>query len=103
MICGRRALPIYWVLLDKKGSRDFGEQKKFLKPVLRLLKPYPLVVMGDREFQGVQLGKCLDDRGLAFILRQKKSTYTRWKESENYQALSELEPNRGSHTKFNRV
>jgi hypothetical protein len=48
MICGRRALPIYWVLLDKKGSRDFGEQKKFLKPVLRLLKPYPLVVMGDR-------------------------------------------------------
>jgi hypothetical protein len=103
IICGRRALPIYWVLLDKKGSSDFGEQKKFLKPVLRLLKPYPLVVMGDREFQGIQLGKWLDDRGLAFILRQKKSTYTRLKESANYQALSELEPNRGSRNFFRGV
>jgi hypothetical protein len=59
--------------------------------------------MGDREFQGVQLGKCLDNRGLAFILRQKKSTHTRLKESENYQALSELEPNRGSRNFFRGV
>ena len=51
VICGRRALPVSWVLLNKKGSSDLGEQKKFIKPVLRLLKPYPLVVMGDREFQ----------------------------------------------------
>jgi hypothetical protein len=103
VICGRRALPVSWVLLNKKGSSDLGEQKKFIKPVLRLLKPYPLVVMGDREFQSVQLGKWLDDRGVAFIFRQKKSTYTRLKEEENYQALSELEPNRGERKFFRGV
>ncbi|WP_043997065.1 IS4 family transposase, partial [Microcystis aeruginosa] len=103
VICGRRALPVYWVLLNKKGSSALGEQKKFLKPVLGLLKPYPLVVMGDREFQSAQLGKWLDDRGVAFIFRQKKSTYTRLKDGENYQALSELEPNRGERNFFRGV
>jgi len=56
--------------------------------------------MGDREFQSAQLGKWLDDRGVAFIFRQKKSTYTRLKDGENYQALSELEPNRGERNFF---
>jgi hypothetical protein len=51
----------------------------------------------------VQLGKWLDERGSAFILRQKKNTYTQLKDQENYQALSELEPNRGTGNLFRGV
>ncbi len=100
MICGKRALPVYWVLLDKKGSSALGEQLKLLKPVLRLLKPYPIVVMGDREFQGVQLAKWLDDRAIAFILRQKKTTNTRLADADNYQALADFNPHPGTREFF---
>ena len=60
LILGKRALPVYWVLLDKQGSSNLGEQKKFLKPLLKLLTSYPIVVIGDREFQSVQLATWLD-------------------------------------------
>ena len=43
-----RALPIYWLLLNKQGSTNFYEQTAVLKPVLRLLKKYKLLVIGDR-------------------------------------------------------
>lgn len=75
LILGKRALPVHWILLDKKGSSKLAEQKKFLKPLLQLLKPYPLVILGDREFQSIQLASWLDKRGVAFILRQKKHTH----------------------------
>ncbi len=51
----KRALPIYWQILSKKGSSNLAEQKAFIKPVLRLLKKSKLVVIGDREFHGVEL------------------------------------------------
>ena len=91
VICGKRALPVYWILLDKKGSSNLGEQKKFLKPVLKLLKSYPVVVIGDREFQSVQLGKWLDEKGIAFILRQKKGTSLLLSGEDKYQPLKALD------------
>ena len=50
VIYKKRALPIYWLVLKKKGSTNLMEQKALIKPVLRLLKKYKLVVIGDREF-----------------------------------------------------
>ena len=47
IIWGSHALPIYWELLSKLGSSSFSEQKRVLGPVLALLKPYPVVVIGD--------------------------------------------------------
>jgi hypothetical protein len=47
IIWGNHALPIYWELLSKLGSSSFAEQKRVLVPVLGLLKPYPVVVIGD--------------------------------------------------------
>ena len=51
VIWNKRALPIYWLLLDKKGSSNFYEQVATIKPVLKLLKEYKLVVIGDREYR----------------------------------------------------
>ncbi|MCA2711253.1 MAG: hypothetical protein IM473_14135 [Microcystis sp. M015S2] len=73
------------VKLELSGKNKNREQRR----KLRKLKQ----AVGDREFQGVQLDKYPEDRGVAFILRQKKNTYTQLKDRENYQALSELETN----------
>jgi hypothetical protein len=43
----KRAFPIFWTLLDKKGACNLAEQKQVLRPVIRLLNKYQLVVVGD--------------------------------------------------------
>ena len=50
VIWRKRALPIYWLLCSKKGSSNFYEQVATIRPVLRLLKDYDLVAIGDREY-----------------------------------------------------
>ena len=50
LVYNRRAIPIYFTLLEKLGSTKATEQKWFLAIVLELLKDYPKVVLGDREF-----------------------------------------------------
>ena len=48
MLSGKKEQnPIYWLLLSKKGSSNFYEQVATIRPVLRLLKEYKLVVIGD--------------------------------------------------------
>ncbi|MDE5119053.1 MAG: hypothetical protein O4965_02355 [Trichodesmium sp. St19_bin1] len=78
VIYKKRALPIYWQILPKKGSTNLADQKALIKPVLRLLKRYKLVVIGDREFHGVELSHWLKARAktqqINFIFRQKPDT-----------------------------
>ena len=69
----KRALPIYWVLLEKKGSSNVKEQIALIRPVLRLFCQYELVILGDREFHGVELSYWLKKKLL------KKSGGTRRK------------------------
>lgn len=86
MIWSKRAIPIYWKLLDKRGSSNLREQKALLYPVLRLLKGYYVIVLGDREFRSVRLAQWLDVQGVYFALRQKKSTYIQ-QPGQDYQRL----------------
>ncbi|WP_292706443.1 MULTISPECIES: hypothetical protein [unclassified Nostoc] len=57
VIYQKRAWPIYWCLLEKDGCSNLEEQQKVLRPVIRLLKKYKLVIIGDREFHSVELGQ----------------------------------------------
>ncbi|NES72954.1 MAG: IS4 family transposase, partial [Okeania sp. SIO2D1] len=59
LVYNRRAIPIYFTLLGKLGNTNSQEQKWFLAIVLELLKDYPKVVLGDREFCSVDLAKWL--------------------------------------------
>ena len=59
LVYDRRSLPIYIVNLDKKGASSVQEQKDVLSPVLSLLSPYKKVILGDREFCGVELSRGL--------------------------------------------
>jgi hypothetical protein len=49
LVWGQHALPVYWQLLSTKGSSNLAAQTKVLAPVVRLLRPYRVVLLGDRE------------------------------------------------------
>ena len=89
LIWEKRSLPVSWVLLDKKGSSNLAEQQKLLRPVLRLLKGYKFVVLGDREFRSIHLAHWLNKQGVAFALRQKVGTHIR-QQGQDYQTLKSL-------------
>ncbi len=70
---GKRTFPVYWQLLDKAGSSNLAEQQQVLAPVLQALVDYPLVVLGDREFCGVELAGWLASQSVQFCLRLKRN------------------------------
>lgn len=45
-IVQKRAFPLFWTLLDKHGASNLVEQQQVLRPVIRLLKRYKLVIVG---------------------------------------------------------
>ena len=69
VIWKKRALPIYWLLLNKQGSSNFSEQIAVIKPVLRLLTRYNIGVIGDRELRSTPLAAWLNKKQIHFILR----------------------------------
>jgi len=85
----KRAWPVYWQLMPKKGSSNLVQQKAVLRPVLRLFKHYQVVVVADREFHSVALANWLAQEKAYFALRQKQGTYIKQK-SQDYQRLNQL-------------
>jgi hypothetical protein len=72
VIYQKRAWPIYWCLLEKDGSSNLEEQQKVLRPVIRLLKKYKIVIIGDREFHSVELGSGSTSRNLVLCFVKKR-------------------------------
>ena len=89
IIWDKRAWPIYWQFLSHKGSSNLAQQQALLRPVLRLLKGYELLVIGDREFRSVELAYWLKKKKVYFALRLKQGSYIQLKDQE-YQKLNEL-------------
>ncbi len=90
VIYSKRAWPIYWNFLDKRGSSNLAEQQALLRPAIRMLKGYDYVVLGDREFHSVELANWLDEQNVAFALRQKVDTYIK-QQGQDFQQLNQLE------------
>jgi hypothetical protein len=89
VIWNKRAWPIYWQFLAHRGSSNLAKQKALLRPVLRLLKGYKIVVIGDREFRSVELAYWLKQKKVYFALRQKQGSYIKMK-GQKPQKMSEL-------------
>jgi hypothetical protein len=85
----KRAFPIFWILLPKKGASDLREQQTVLRPVIKLFKTHKVVIIGDREFHSVDLAQWIHRRGVKFVLRQKKDTSFRQKR-QKFKSLSNL-------------
>ena len=88
-IVQKRAFPLFWTLLDKQGASNIAEQQQVLRPVIRLLKRYKLIIIGDREFHSIELAQWLHRQHLSFVLRQKSSTTFREK-IQPFQALDSI-------------
>ncbi|GCA94421.1 hypothetical protein MAE30S32_30730 [Microcystis aeruginosa 11-30S32] len=80
LIYDKRAMPIYWEILDKKGSSNLEEQQRVLEKTLTVLSGHKIVVLADREFCSVSLIKWLQEQSIYFCLRQKQSTNVKTKE-----------------------
>ena len=100
VIWNHRGIPIYWQILEKKGASNLVEQKALIRPILKLLKKYNLIIIGDREFHSIKLCNWLSEenkrknRKIDFIFRQKESTCYE-NELEEYKQLSEIKLNKG--------
>ncbi|MGB5637187.1 MAG: IS4 family transposase [Waterburya sp.] len=116
VIWKKRALPIYWLLLSKRGSpkgyimplwyrfaySNFYEQVATIRPILRLLKEYKLVVIGDREYRSTAFALWLTKKKIYFILRLNKSTKIKPR-YQKYQSLDSLEIKPGSRVLYPQV
>ena len=94
VIWKKRALPVYWQILNKRGASNLREQQAVIRPVLRLLKKYELVVIGDREFHSVELSYWLKGYSkrtnkVSLAFRQKQNTHLKTRR-ESYQKLRDL-------------
>jgi hypothetical protein len=90
VIYQKRALPIFWILLDKKGVSDLREQQIVLRPVIKLFKAHRVVIIGDREFHSVELAHWLHRQKVKFVFRQKKDTTFR-QNRQKFKPLSQVE------------
>jgi hypothetical protein len=68
LIWDKRALPLYWQILPKRGCSNLGEQQSLISPILGMLKNYKFVLLGDREFGSVKLASCLCEKNTALCL-----------------------------------
>ena len=89
LIKNKRAIPLNWMLLGKKGNSNIQAQRRLLKSILRLLKGYQIIVIGDREFGNINLADFLSKHGCQYVLRTKSNKYFRAK-NESYQQLKSL-------------
>ena len=70
IIYQKMCLPLYWMLLDKRGSSSQRERKELLQKAINLLgKERIAALLGDREFIGIHWFKYLIDQGIEFHIR----------------------------------
>ena len=90
LVYKRRAIPVYFSLLQKKGNSNLEQQQQVLQPAIELLKGYKITVLGDREFCGVELAQWLSkEQNVCLSLRLKKNEYVELEEQIWFQ-LSDL-------------
>ena len=89
LIYDKRAVLIYWEFLGSKGSSNLTVQKRVIEKAISLFSEYKIVILGDREFCSVTLGKWLGEKGLYFCLRQKKTTNVS-EDEDLYQEMKNL-------------
>jgi hypothetical protein len=67
------AIPLYWLLLDKKGNSNTRERIALMKRFIRQFgKHHIRSLLADREFIGEDWLKWLKQEGIGFVIRIKK-------------------------------
>lgn len=108
IIYKKRAFPLYWLILNKKGRSSLQEQQAIIRPVLKLLADHSLVILGDREFHGVELAYWLKQqdkkakKNIYFAFREKGNIYFK-KGNKEAQLLKNICKNPGIKVFYSNV
>jgi hypothetical protein len=74
----RRAIPLVWEILPKKGATNFRQQSALIRECLLLIpETCDVILLGDREFRSIALMRFLKRHNWHFRLRLKKDTWVR--------------------------
>lgn len=90
LVCQKRAIPLHWMWLNKQGQSSFAEQRRVLRPVFQLLKKYHFILLGDREFHGIELAAWCVEKRVKFVFRLPKSTTVKPADSSTFTRLDDL-------------
>ena len=96
------------VAVRRKGTRPkqvaviFTHGVATVRPILKLLKDYKLVVIGDREYRSTAFALWLTKKNIDFVLRLNKNTKIKPR-YQKYQCLNSLEIKPGSKVLYNDV
>lgn len=90
LVYQNRAMPLYWMWLDKQGQSSLSDQQKMLRPVFRLLKKHRFVLLGDREFHSIELAAWCVEKNVSFVFRLPKSTTVQPGDCVTFSRLDDL-------------
>ncbi|UFP93145.1 IS4 family transposase [Gloeobacter morelensis] len=90
LIWQKRAIPIYWRLLNHDGNSSLAERRSVLRPVFRFFCSKSIVVLGDREFGSVDFARWLQAENVAYCLRLKQSEWLRYSEEAPWRCLANI-------------
>lgn len=73
-LCGGFTIPLAWQELGRTGNSNFYQRRAVLEPVLRQIGRTPVrAIVADRAFIGVAFLAWMQERGLRFVIRVRKS------------------------------
>lgn len=74
VVVGKTAIPIAWILLDKKGPSSTEERKELFKIIFQIFSPEEIeCAIFDREFVGQDWFEWLREQKAPFIVRLKEN------------------------------
>lgn len=68
-------IPIFWIDLRKQGTSNFKERRNLMKKALRFYSLSGKILLGDREYIGIDWFKLLIDNDLNFVIRLRYKAY----------------------------
>ncbi|BAC90071.1 transposase [Gloeobacter violaceus] len=68
LVWDRRALPVFWRLLNHAGNSSLPERRSVLLPVLKYFHHKQIIVLGDREFGSVGFANWLQSQKVSYCL-----------------------------------
>jgi len=69
------AIPVRWIVLDKKGNSNTRERIELMSGFINMFNPKEIAgLLGDREFIGKEWFEYLQNAGIPFVMRIKDNT-----------------------------
>jgi len=94
IVIGKVSMPLVWITLPQTTKRGNSNTKQRISLMNKALKVLPAkdihALTLDREFNGCQWLKWLDDKEVGYVLRLRKNTQVSGKAAKNYRSTRKV-------------